>query len=105
MDGLRPGRHSEAQWVPHSSTAHSNVLYILSASDDVRPSKRVGRSIGGRRNHSRVHNNQSPARKRRPRELAERKKQAAGVAAARNYNAARERGKAQSYLCQRLSAQ
>jgi hypothetical protein len=93
--------------VPHSSTAQSSVAYILNASDyGARASNRGGRSIGGRRkNRSRVHSNQGPARRRRRRELAERKTQAAAVVAARNYNAARERGKAQPYLCRRLSAQ
>src|SRR5215813_12550006 len=98
------GRYNKAWWAPHSSTAQSNALYILSASDDVRPSKRVGRrSDVSRKTHTAAHKSQSPARRRRRRELAERKTRVAAVVA-RNCNSARERRKAQSYLCRRLSA-
>ena len=79
----------------------------LNANDcDARASKRGVRRIGGRRkNRTHVRKSRRPARQPRQTLAAERKKQAAVVVAARNCNWARERGKAQSSLCRRSSAE
>src|SRR5262249_22075149 len=79
---------------------------LVNASGGARASMRVGRSIRGRRKkRSRVRNSQNPAPRRCRREMAERKKPDAVVAAARNYNWVRERGKAQPYPCRHSSAE
>ena len=84
---------------------HRRPLQLSASDARARASNRGGRSIDGRRkNRTRVRNNQSPARRIRRREPVERKTQDAAVVAVRNCNSARERGKAQSYLCRRSSA-
>src|SRR4030095_7962927 len=72
---------------------------------DDRARKRGGRGIGGhRKTRTAVRRSHMAARWRRRSELAERTPQGEAVAA-RNCTWVRERGKAQSYLCRRSSAQ
>ena len=84
-------------------------LLVSASACGARASRRVGRSIGGRRkNRTRVRNSRRPARPRRQILEEERIPPAVAVAVAvaeRNCNWARERGKAQSYLCRRSSGE
>ena len=108
-EGITRASHREAATVRRwrKQAAASTPPLRFNASDDgVRPNKRSGRSIGGRREiRSRVRNSQSLVRRRPQRELAERKTLAVAVVAARNCNEARERCRAQSYPCRRSSAE
>src|SRR5205814_5662946 len=79
---------------------------LVSASDcDARASKQVGRRSGVNRNiHTGRRNSRTPALPQLLPPEEEHIAPGAAVAAARNCNWARERGKVQSYLCRRSSA-